>query len=99
MSEFDQEDKIYHEGTDELVCPYCGNQFQDCFELPECCDDVECGECGKHFTYETYVTRTFTSKKADCLNGSPHEWREPRVYDKYTVKYCRACGKREETKI
>ena len=67
-------DEMKHRSTDSLICPYCEYEFRDCFELPESSDDIECGECGKRFMYDTYIYRTFTSKKADCLNGSPHNW-------------------------
>ncbi len=61
--------KIDHEITSEIVCPYCGYEegdsweWQHFLELGEC--SGECGECGKEFyitmdvdvTYSTYKTK------------------------------------------
>ena len=84
---------IDHEYTREPVCPYCGKEQMDSFEMPED-GSTECGECGKGFTFTSYISRTFTTKKCDCMNGdAPHTWVD---YGRYKV--CKTCDKREFVK-
>ena len=53
-------ENIKHEYTNEIVCPYCGYEFDDSCECGEGCEEdiglVECDECEKEF----YATRSFT---------------------------------------
>lgn len=50
MSEAKQ---IEHEGTNEIVCPYCGYKFSDSWDYSSDDDVVEClnDDCGKQFKY------------------------------------------------
>lgn len=88
---------IDHELTDELVCPYCGYEFSDSWECGEDSDDYQCEKCSKRFVYTSDTTRTFTSSKADCLNGAPHDWKYSPIFgpEYPDAKYCRACRKHQ----
>jgi hypothetical protein len=55
-------EKYFNIDTDEVVCPYCGAEVMDSWELPDC-DDIECWECGKKFHYEREVTVTYWSHR------------------------------------
>jgi predicted RNA-binding Zn-ribbon protein involved in translation (DUF1610 family) len=61
--------KVEHEYTQEIVCPFCGTIYGDCWEL--CPDEklveIDCDECGEMFfaraDYDvTYVTSKPTKK-------------------------------------
>jgi DNA-directed RNA polymerase subunit RPC12/RpoP len=49
--------------TDELVCPYCGHQESDSWEVYPDDGVYKCGECEKEYTYSRYVSVTYTTKK------------------------------------
>lgn len=90
------EKEIDHEYTDEIVCPYCGHESEDSWEASEDSDDEECDECGKHFAYDSETTRTYTSRKVDCLNGGEHAWTTGALHPLYpNARYCKACRKHE----
>ena len=38
--------KVKHEYTDDIVCPYCGYTFEDSWEFDCECDDMDCPDCG-----------------------------------------------------
>ena len=82
---------INHRYTDDLVCPYCGWIDLDSWERSEAADSTQCGECEKHFRYETETTRTFTSEKVDCLNGGEHNMNKPWDYGDYLFTRCNYC--------
>ena len=44
-----KEDSTYT--NDNLVCPYCGYENLDSFELPEEDDEYECPQCGSTLKY------------------------------------------------
>lgn len=47
--------------TDELVCPYCGKEQSDSWEIRGDSGDIECGHCGRTFQYERYVSVTYNT--------------------------------------
>ena len=52
--------------TDEVVCPYCGYEFQMSYEIFYNPDDdffrgLECDECGKQFNVHKHVSVTYSS--------------------------------------
>ena len=53
--------------TDEIVCPHCGYEFSDSWELPMKRDgdntEIECDECQKKFTVYLSVTYAYSSDK------------------------------------
>lgn len=58
--------EIDHEYTDEIVCPFCGNEFSDSFEYGEGEDIglIECGECEKEFYATRNISVSYSTKKA-----------------------------------
>lgn len=81
--------------TSDLVCPYCGAEDSDSWELSESDSNHQCGSCEKFFTYETDTTRTFIAARADCLNGGEHTWGKPLDFESYFYKRCQSCDKSE----
>ncbi len=82
-----------------VVCPYCGSLCGEDMARGQD-DDVhyECDECGKTFIYFTDYQISYTSRKADCLNDSPHEYREWITVLKKDgqvtqIRHCRDCRK------
>lgn len=67
---------IKHEYTEELVCPWCGNEWSDSFEYGtrdvwENLGLIECYECGKEFYGHRIITIDYSTEKANygtCTN-------------------------------
>ena len=60
-------------------CPYCNcpNEVYPDEDIEEdVAHEEECDRCEKKFIYYTKVSVTYHPKQADCLNGSPHPFRE-----------------------
>lgn len=51
--------------TSEVVCPYCGHQHRDSWELLEDCDTYECVSCEKEFEYQRETEVTYCTWKKD----------------------------------
>lgn len=89
----------------DLECPYCdaGNDVchDDGFGYEEgIAHEMECCECEKIFTFQTHISFNYFPEKADCLNGSPHEFSEWRYLwenegKRTETRYCRTCDHRE----
>lgn len=84
-------------GTNEIVCPYCGEEDSDSWEVNEG-GFHECGYCEKNFMLEVNFSKDFSSSRADCLNdqslhklktvhGYEHFERDGKVY-----RQCDDCG-------
>jgi hypothetical protein len=86
----------------DVECPYCekwqeinhddgyGYEEGEVYEQ-ECCD------CNKTFTYTTSISFYHEAEKADCLNGSEHEFEPTRTYPKeYTQMRCKMCDQKRE---
>ena len=58
-------EKIDHDHTDEVICPYCGYEFSDSWEFNANQDEqhVECEECGKEFFLYVDITVNYTTRK------------------------------------
>lgn len=88
--------------NEDVECPYCGKwneiQHDDGHGLSE--DEAHeemCGECEKYFVFYTCISFSYSAQKADCLNGSEHDWRPTFIFPKYwpNARHCLACSKRE----
>lgn len=84
----------------DIECPYCdaGQEINhdDGHSYTE--DETfqqECDECEKVFVYTTYISFNYDAQKADCLNGSDHQWRDQKVheFERYKIrKRCSVCA-------
>lgn len=92
----------------ECECPYCGKTMDDpddCYE-PDVTYEHECPHCEKNFVFSVDYIRTYSEKKADCLNGAEHKYEPtctyPKQYTKMRCKYCddtRTCTEREMAQV
>lgn len=60
-------EEIDHELTDEIVCPFCGGEFSDSWEIMSDCEDlglIECGECEKSFYATRNISISYSTEKA-----------------------------------
>jgi hypothetical protein len=74
----------------DLHCPYCDTKIDDpddCYET-ERNYEHECPSCEKSFVFEVEYIRYYSAKKADCLNGIPHEYQMTKTYPKRYAKMC-----------
>lgn len=49
--------------TKEVVCPYCGNEFTDSWELDNSEDELYCDDCDNTFAMERHIEVTYCSYK------------------------------------
>lgn len=82
--------EIDHEYTDETVCPYCGHEGSESYELGSRNDEdgiTDCGECSKEFYWSRSTTIKYsTSKKCEASScDKPSNWEAadgtPRCYE------------------
>lgn len=62
------EKDIDHESTDEIVCPFCGYEFSDSWDIgsdEENLGLIECYECGKSFYTSREVSVSYSTQKAN----------------------------------
>jgi hypothetical protein len=52
-----------HEYTEEIVCPYCGEEQTDSWELSANSGELDCGNCENKFTYERDIQITYSTQK------------------------------------
>ena len=94
----------------DLNCPYCDAELEVCHDdgfgyEEDKAHEMECDECGKNFVFHTHISFNYHPEKADCLNGSPHDFRNWTTRwddgDGTTTenRICRACGKNERRRI
>ncbi len=57
------------EGTDEVVCPYCGYEFEASWEFfsesHRMFEEIDCNGCGKKFRATADYSVTYYSEKID----------------------------------
>ncbi len=79
MCEHDKS-KFDHNYTSEVVCPYCGYEFLDSWEIADGYDgsDYECRDCGKLFRLDIMVKRLYSTAKlvkcTDCDTVFPETY-------------------------
>lgn len=62
-------DEIFHDETDNAICPYCGHEDKDSWEI--CCGDegdfeTECGSCGLIFMCRRNVSISYSTRRIDA---------------------------------
>ena len=67
-----QESEIDHEYTDEVVCPHCGYEFSDSWEMSESDDAVDCPDCNEVFSMERRIEVTYVTMKPR-IKDTPHD--------------------------
>jgi hypothetical protein len=90
------------EYTDAIVCPYCGHEQSDSWEI--CGDrndgETDCGECEKKFSYSRDFTVNYTTHKSACLNGeAPHDLRKAYEWTGWEAWRCRNCRHEERRQV
>jgi len=55
-------EKIIHNSTDNPICPYCGHEERDVFDLFDS-GEIECTGCGREFHYEKNVWVTWDTSE------------------------------------
>jgi len=93
----------------DLECPYCDEGNDVCHDDGQGYDEgkaheMECDHCGKSFVFHTAISYYYTPERADCLNGSPHNFREWRILweskaERLEDRTCRDCGHSERRSI
>lgn len=81
----------------DTECPYCGEDVEinhdDGYGYSE--DEThqqKCGKCGKTFTYTTMIHFSYSTRKADCLNGGEHDYRKTTTYPpEFARLRCKMC--------
>ena len=53
-----------HKYTDEIICPYCGYEHHDSWEVTGG-GDMNCDECGKEFYYCENITVDYCTEKKE----------------------------------
>jgi len=79
----------------DVKCPYCGHeQNVDHEDVDEGqLNEDQCQECEKYFVYDMSILITYEAHKADCLNGSPHEYEKTlTIPAEYARMKCTQCG-------
>ena len=57
--------KIKHEFTEHVVCPYCGWIHLDIDDLYGDSGKIECEKCGEKFTWERFTYIDYSTQKLD----------------------------------
>lgn len=78
-------------------CPYCNAEVDIDHDDGIGLNDDEqheqyCSECDKYFMCTTSIIYLYETKKADCLNGSKHDFQPTTTYPKhFTQMRCSMC--------
>jgi len=78
-------------------CPYCLTvneiNHDDGYGYDEDTKhNQECIRCEKTFIFTTLISISYRIKKADCLNGAEHDYKETKTYPaRFTRLKCSVC--------
>lgn len=86
----------------DVKCPYCDAEQEinhdDGYGYAE--DGTynqECGKCGKTFVYNTFISFDYEVRKADCMNGSNHDFKPSMTMPKcFTSMVCSMCDEQRQ---
>lgn len=82
-------DEIDHRYTDQLICPYCGYEFTESWELGED-GEVDC-DCGKRFSFYSETRVNYWSDRDCSLNKEEHDWKFEREVSEGNMEKCSRC--------
>lgn len=95
--------EIDHEYTSEIVCPHCGYESGDSWEMDDNDGSMDCGECEKDFNYTRIIAINYSTSKISCddrshaygldshfLHSDEHIW--------YRIEICDKCDNKTYTK-
>lgn len=77
--------------TQEVVCPYCGEEQSDSWEFSDS-GETECGYCGIEFSYERIIDITYSSQPiCECKHAQGyHKYvTNPPKYTEESYNECR----------
>ena len=81
----------------DMQCPYCGADQEVChddgagYSVDERHEHT-CSVCDKTFVFTTFISVSYTPRKADCLNDAPHELAMSKSYSRrYSRMQCVHC--------
>lgn len=103
----DDDCTIDHEYTNEIVCPYCGNEFSDSWEISPSDEELglqQCDECEKEFYATRNITVDYVTEKAN-YGTCKHCGKENVVVENYHSScgsyegLCVSCGAKEKKKL
>jgi transcription elongation factor Elf1 len=92
------EKEIDCNGTDEMVCPYCGHEQSESYEYlgdNKTQGTADCGECGKRMKWTAEYSVTYSTEQCKCLNGTPCEFKRIPHNSKegeWDYLSCKECG-------
>lgn len=91
-----EETEIDCKYTDNCVCPYCGHEDKDSWEIRENSKEGYCDSCDKKFSIEQEFSRTFCTSKT-CQTNDDCQFREWQIYikDVSSFRSCKICGRHE----
>lgn len=83
-----------------IECPYCKHENK---HIPEGCHnedatyEMQCPKCEKYFVFTVFISFSYTSYPAECLNTDVHDFQlthtEPKEFSKMR---CSMCGEERE---
>lgn len=79
-------------------CPYCDAEIEISHDDGYGYDESEthnqqCHNCDKYFTYTTSISFYYDVEKADCLNGSNHDYQITQTIPReFSKMRCSMCG-------
>ena len=81
----------------DMQCPYCGADQEVCHDdgqgyAEDRRHEHTCSECDKSFVFTTAISFDYRPRKADCLNGEPHDLKMSTTWPKkYSRMQCTHC--------
>lgn len=98
---------IDHEYTQEIVCPFCGCEFIDSWDVESDKEDIgliECGECEKDFYATRHIEVTYSTEKATYGTCKKCGAKNIVIESKHTMggnyeDLCVECGAAEERRL
>jgi glutaredoxin len=86
----------------DINCPYCDHAQDICHDdgfgyTEGVRHEIQCEVCSKNFVFETSISFYYEPQKADCLNGSEHNYQRTHTCpDVFTKMACADCDSERE---